>query len=210
VTTRGTDTQYIYGIKDPFFNGDRSPNTYYHNYTSTVELTTTDLLNTDGYVVTTAHEVYDAGDTLVPNLEALVKAEDGWRRTLDQAAGERVLVKPALLGGVVFVPSFVPSADVCGYGGSSYLYGLYYLTGTAYWDPIFPDETTTQSIGGVNKTVVLDVISLGAGKASSLGLHVGLGDDATGFIQQSTGTVLQKKLNPAFNVKSGLTSWIQR
>jgi type IV pilus assembly protein PilY1 len=205
-----TDTQYIYGIKDPFFNGDRSPNTYYHNYTSTVELTTTDLLNTDGYVVTTAHEVYDAGDTLVPNLEALVKAEDGWRRTLDQAAGERVLVKPALLGGVVFVPSFVPSADVCGYGGSSYLYGLYYLTGTAYWDPIFPDETTTQSIGGVNKTVVLDVISLGAGKASSLGLHVGLGDDATGFIQQSTGTVLQKKLNPAFNVKSGLTSWIQR
>jgi type IV pilus assembly protein PilY1 len=204
-----TDTQYFFGVKDPFFNQNRSPSTYYHTYSGTVELTTSDLLTTDNYTVTTAKEVYDGSDTLVPNLEALVAAEDGWMRTLSTSK-ERVLVKPALLGGVVFVPSFVPSSDICGYGGDSYLYGLYYLTGTAYWDPIFPDETTTVSIGGVDKIKVLDKISLGSGKASSLGLHVGLGDDATGFIQQSTGTVLQKKLNPAFNVKSGLTSWIQK
>ncbi|MBW2108168.1 MAG: hypothetical protein JRI36_05810 [Deltaproteobacteria bacterium] len=204
-----TDTQYIYGIKDPFFNSDRTPSTYYHTYSSSVELTASDLLNTDGYTVTTANEVYDGSDTLVPSLVNLVKAEDGWVRTLSTSK-ERILVKPALLGGVVFVPSFVPNADVCGYGGDSYLYGLYYLTGTAYYDPIFPDETTTVTIGGVDKIKVLDKIYLGSGKASSLGLHVGLGDDATGFIQQSTGTVLQKKLNPAFNVKSGLTSWIQK
>ena len=130
-------------------------------------------------------------------------------RTLSTSK-ERVVVKPSLLGGVVFVPSFVPSSDICGYGGDSYLYGLYYLTGTAYYDPIFRGMTTTVLIGGIDKVKVLDKVYLGSGKASTLGLHVGSGEDATGFIQQSTGTVLQVKLNPAFNVKSGLTSWIQR
>ncbi len=204
-----TDTQYIFGIKDPFFNPDRSPNTYYHNYASTIELTTSELLNTDNYTVTSVNQTYDGSDTLVPNLANLVKAEDGWMRTLTTSK-ERILVKAALLGGIVFVPSFVPSSDVCGYGGESYLYGLYYLTGTAYYDPVFPGETENVDIGGDTMVKVLDKIYLGAGKASSLGLHVGMGDNATGYVQQSTGTIITQQLNPAFNIKSGLTSWIEK
>jgi type IV pilus assembly protein PilY1 len=202
-----TDTQYFFGIKDPFFNSNRSP--YYHSYSSSLELTTSDLLNTDNYIITTNNQVYE-GSTSIPNLAALVQAKDGWMRSLTTSK-ERILVKPALLGGIVFVPSFIPNADICGYGGDSYLYGLYYLTGTAYYDPVFPGETTTVTISGVGDVVVVfDKIYLGEGKASSLGLHVGMGEDATGYIQQSTGTIITQPLNPAFNIKSGLTSWMEK
>jgi hypothetical protein len=51
---------------------------------------------------------------------------------------------------------------------------------------------------------------LGFGKASSLGIHVGLGEEATGFVQQSTGNVLTELLNPALLIKSSLRSWRER
>jgi type IV pilus assembly protein PilY1 len=204
-----TDTQYLFGIKDPFFNSNRSPSTYYHNYSSSVELATSDLLDADDYIITTSGQVYENG-TSIPNLEALVQAKDGWMRSLTTSK-ERILVKPALLGGIVFVPSFIPNSDICGYGGESYLYGLFYSTGTAYYDPVFPGQTTTVTISGVGDVVkVHDKVYLGAGQASSLGLHVGMGDGATGYVQQSTGTVITQSLDPAFEIKSGLTSWIQK
>jgi type IV pilus assembly protein PilY1 len=204
-----TDTQYLFGIKDPFFNSNRSPSTYYHNYSSSVELATSDLLDADDYIITTGGQVYENGAS-IPNLDALVQAKDGWMRSLTTSK-ERILVKPALLGGIVFVPSFIPNNDICGYGGDSYLYGLFYATGTAYYDPVFPGQTTTVTISGVGDVVkVLDKVYLGAGQASSLGLHVGMGNGATGYVQQSTGTVITQSLDPAFDIKSGLTSWIQK
>jgi hypothetical protein len=63
-------------------------------------------------------------------------------------------------------------------------------------------------VGDVVK--VFDKVYLGAGQASSLGLHVGMGNGATGYVQQSTGTVITQSLDPAFDIKSGLTSWIQK
>jgi hypothetical protein len=57
--------------------------------------------------------------------------------------------------------------------------------------------------------VVLDMISLGEGRASAVGIHVGtLG--VKSFVQQSTGTVLSEKVTPAFKIKSGLKSWLER
>jgi type IV pilus assembly protein PilY1 len=104
-------------------------------------LATSDLLDADDYIITTSGQVYENG-TSIPNLEALVQAKDGWMRSLTTSK-ERILVKPALLGGIVFVPSFIPNNDICGYGGDSYLYGLFYATGTAYYDPVFPGQTVT-------------------------------------------------------------------
>jgi hypothetical protein len=48
---------------------------------------------------------------------------------------------------------------------------------------------------------------LGAGLSSSLGVHIGREHGARGFVQQSTGTVNQIDLQPAFNVKSGFVDW---
>jgi hypothetical protein len=54
---------------------------------------------------------------------------------------------------------------------------------------------------------VLDRIDLGVGISSSLGIHVGREYGAKGFVQQSTGTINQIDLTPAFSVKSGFIKW---
>jgi type IV pilus assembly protein PilY1 len=213
-----TDTQYLFGLKDPFYNIEHTPaglhaDDYYLNYSASLELTLSDLLNTDQYVVSTGDEVFDGGGTSIGNFEAmkdLVYVEDGWYRTLSISM-ERVIEKPSLLGGMVYVPSFVPNGDICGYGGESYLYGLYYETGTAYFEPGFANNgTTTVDINGQPVDQVVDKTSLGYGKASSLGIHVGQEEGAKGYIQQSTGTVHNEDLNPALNIKSGLRCWREK
>jgi hypothetical protein len=53
----------------------------------------------------------------------------------------------------------------------------------------------------------LDKIDLGLGISSSLGIHVGREHGARGFIQQSTGTITQIDMKPAYSVKSGYVNW---
>jgi type IV pilus assembly protein PilY1 len=212
-----TDTQYIFGIKDPFFNLEHTPtglhaDNYYLNYNASLELQVSDLLNTDPYVVTTTDEVFDSAGTSIGDFQAmknLVYAQDGWLRTLSLSK-ERIIEKPSVLGGMVFMPSFVPNSNICGFGGDSYLYGLYYETGTAHIKPVFTNGANPVTINGNNKTQVVDRTALGYGKASSLGIHVGQEQGAKGYIQQSTGTVLNEDLTPPLNVKSGLRCWREK
>jgi len=143
------------------------------------------------------------------DLLALARQEDGWIRTLTTSK-ERVLVKSTVLGGIVLTPSFVPNDDICGFGGDSYLYGLYYETGTAYYDPVFAPGTTTIVIQGQQHQKVLDKIDLGYGKASSVGIQIGMEEGAKSFVQQSTGSIVGENVTPAFDVKSALRSWQQR
>jgi len=211
-----TDSQYIFGIKDPFYNREHTPggvynDDYYHNYDSSLVLQIADLLDTTPYVVTTTGEIFE-NDASIGNwndLLTLVSPENGWIRSLP-ISKERVLNKPSILGGVVFTPSFVPSGDICGSGGESYLYGLYYETGTAYYKPVLSQATQTVNISGQERVQSLESILLGAGKASSLGIHVGLGKQAIGFLQQSTGNILEESLNPVLTYKSSLKSWREK
>jgi len=198
-----TDDQYFFGFKDPFFN---SSSAYYHSYTSTQTLAHSDLLDADGIVVTTAALVFGySGVTTWNDLLGVARVKDGWIRSM--TGGERILTKPTLLGGIVFVPSYLPNADVCGFGGDSYLNGVYFETGTAYYEAVFSDSGTVDYGTTTDGDQVVDKIDLGAGKSSSLGVHVGAEEGAKGFIQQSTGTIVSESLSPAFNIKSGLTSW---
>jgi type IV pilus assembly protein PilY1 len=213
-----TDTQYLFGVKDPFFNKEHSSSgyyvdDYYHSYSNALELTMSDLLGADAYAVTTTGEVFDTGTGTsigsYRDLVTLARITDGWYRTLTTPQ-ERVLQKPSVLGGIVFIPSFVPSGDICSCGGESYLYGLYFETGTAWYEPVFRDGVTTMTLNGQTYNVATDSVYLGFGKASSLGIHSGLAEDATGFVQQSTGNVLDELLNPALNIKSSLKSWQEK
>jgi hypothetical protein len=110
----------------------------------------------------------------------------------------------------VFTPSFIPNGDICGAGGDSYLYAFHYETGTAYWKPAFATRTEIVALQGADRVKMIERLYLGLGKASSLGIHVGLEQGATGFVQQSTGNILTEPLNPALFVKSGLRSWQER
>ena len=220
-----TDTQYLFGIKDPFFNREHRPtgffgDNYYHNYASSLTLEISNLMNADNYRIAGAKAVYD-GSSLIADYDgdgitgeyqdllSLSRSKDGWIKTLTTAK-ERVVTKPAILGGTIYVTSFMPNDDVCGYGGESNLYGVYYETGTAYYRATFRNGTTTVNINGVDVEIILDKIDIGEGKASNVGLHAGMQDGATGFLQQSTGNILREELSPALNFRSGLRSWIER
>ena len=108
------------------------------------------------------------------------------------------------------MPTFVPNDDVCGFSGESFLYGLFYETGTAYYEYVVPEDQITVTLGGQEYTKVTGKISLHLGKSSSLGIHVGKEEGAKAFIQQSTGIVLETELDPAFNIKSGLINWREK
>jgi type IV pilus assembly protein PilY1 len=204
------DTQYLFGLVDPFFNYhyDTAPDDYYHDYTKSLELDLTDLFPADPYVVTTSGSVFDGGgyfgtwDTLL----TAARQTDGWYRTLT-TTGERCITKPSVLGGIVFVPSFTPNDDVCGFGGDSDLYGLYYETGTPYYKSLFLGGTESITISGNDYEEVLEKLHLGAGKSSALGIHAGQEDGAKAFIQQSTGIVREADVDPALKINSGLINW---
>ena len=211
------ETQYIFGIKDPFFNKTHTPtgafaDNYYHNYSAGLELQITDLFNGDSFVILNDGSVYEEDGNLFgywKDLLITARAEDGWIRSLT-IPKERVLNKPSILAGIVFTPSFIPNGDICGAGGESYLYAFHYETGTAYWKPAFSTRTEIVALQGVDMVKTIERLYLGLGKASSLGIHVGLEQGATGFVQQSTGNILTEPLNPALFVKSGLRSWQER
>jgi type IV pilus assembly protein PilY1 len=208
-----TDPQCIFGLKDPFFNTAHTADAYYHNYSSSLELAPSDLLDSDPYLVAQGgNAVYnsDTGSSIgtFNDLLSLARQEDGWRRSLT-TSGERVLAKSTVIGGLVLTPSFTPNDDVCSFGGDSMLYGFYYETGTAYYRAVFNGGTATETIGDQSVTVITDRTTLGEGKASAVGLHVGTAG-VRSFVQQSTGAVLTEEVDPPLKVKSGLRSWHER
>lgn len=201
-------TQYLYGIKDPFF---RSASSIYHDYTGSTVLGRGDLFAADSYVVTTGGSVFDGTNYYGSwsNLLSAVRSEEGWYRTLLET-GERSVIKFSILGGIVFATTYVPNNDICSFGGTSYLYGLHFETGTAYTAAVFNDGTSDFVVGGSTYQQVNDKLDLGEGKSSALGFHVGQEEGARAFIQQSTGTVLGIDTDPAFSIKSGLINWRQQ
>jgi type IV pilus assembly protein PilY1 len=208
-----TNTQYLFGLVDPFFNSyyDTAPNDYYRNYTKSLELDINDLFAADPYMITSSGGIWESGTYFGVWGDLLNEARtyDGWYRTLDTSK-ERAVTKFTVLGGIVFAPTFIPSQDICGFGGNSNLYALFYETGTAFYRSVLGDDVETVLILGDNMEKVKGKISLGFGKASSLGIHVGQEEGAKAFIQQSTGTVLNIDADPAFKVKSGLINWRQK
>ncbi len=224
-----TDDQFFYGVKDPFFNytlyQTKDPNIPF-KYTALKTVSSVpdvELLDTDDFIITETETVYDAGanevyDTgLGTNFYSLITDiranHDGWIRSLGASgSGERLLSKPAVLGGIVLAPTFMPNADVCGFGGDSYLYTLYFETGTAYIKPVFANGisafTGTSTAGdAISEMQVLDKLSLGKGLAASAGVHLGREAGAKGLLQKSTGAISSLDIQPAFYIKSNITSW---
>jgi len=198
-----TTQQYLYGIKDPYYNfkldsGQQTALLNVEPLDKTYLFDATGVtVYTDGSIAGTA-EATTFGD-LKSRQGDNATYEVGWYKALD--SGERIVSKPSVLGGILLAPSFVPNNDICAFGGDSYLHALYFETGTAY----------SQSVVGTTpegtKDKVLDKVGLGVGISSSLGIHVGREHGARGFIQQSTGTINQIDLAPALSIKSGFVNW---
>lgn len=132
---------------------------------------------------------------------------DGWYREFNDLR-ERSLGMPTLLGGLVTYTSYQPFADICKAEGVSYLYGVYYLTGTAWYESVFGTYDNPEG-----KPIVKDRLDLGKGLATTPSLQTGGGPhDVNAYIQTSTGEIVKVGQDnlPLFNFKSGRTNWKTR
>jgi type IV pilus assembly protein PilY1 len=212
-----TATQYLVGVKDSVLSGTCSGGET--SATSCLDNDLVDLSSAQICVVSVgtcslSNQVTGvAGVSTYPSLIALVQSKKGWFTTLP-GTGERMVATPAVLGGIVFFPTFVPDSDVCIANGTSYLYALYYVTGGAYSEAVIG---TTAS--GANQMVNRST-SLGQGLATTVALHIGAQGNGgagggsrsglTGCSQSSTGALNCVNVNPAMGTTSRYLSWINQ
>ena len=116
-----------------------------------------------------------------------------------------------MLGGVLFNTVYQPNLDLCSSEGYSRLYGLYYKTGTAYYNPnVFGYEEVTVDMEELKRS--RKYLDLGYGYGTSPALHTGSGSgsrEVSVFTQLSTGTVIRNEAETVDTVRSGMQSWRQ-
>ena len=195
-----TEQQYLFGIKDKVMNGGDLTCTLPE--TNTTNCNTVDLVNTTSAVVCVVcapgtNQMTDPNNPALTNVTTgansmvgLVQSKDGWYVKLVTAAGtsaERSVSNPIVFAGAVFFPTLIPTNDFCASTGTSYLYALYYKTGSAYSSPIIG---TSPSGANTNANTRIGV---GEGVASEVAIHIaGSGGTCTGGScakNTSTGTL---------------------
>ncbi|NDY42721.1 hypothetical protein G3N55_07690 [Dissulfurirhabdus thermomarina] len=130
----------------------------------------------------------------------ILSYRDGWYREMT-IPRERNLGQAALLGGLLLYTTYQPIDNVCLPEGYSYLYALYYQTGTAWFKNIFADlQGATHGASSRN---------LGRGMALTPSLHTGKSEGSKAFVQTSTGAILEIETPelPLKNVHSGRVNW---
>lgn len=191
-----TSAQAMYGIKESGPNGCWNNGAWRTNCTNTVPSTA--LLNTTNISVSVggALSCASCGATTLDGLVSGVinpssGEKEGW--VIDLTNGERVIVESTVLGGIVAATTYTPDTDVCASQGTNTLYAMYFESGTAY----------SGSVIGVTGTTVNRTLSLGRGVASKVNVVVSK-DTTTGFVQSSTGQIVQiEGIKLATSVQSG-------
>jgi type IV pilus assembly protein PilY1 len=171
---------------------------------------------TEAAEVTTANEPVVAGDTksfsdfidyITGDYKLCVgtnPGKDGWYRDFHEAR-ERNLGQASLLGGLATYTSYRPFTDPCKDEGLGNLYGVYYLTGTAWVEDVFGIvDVNTQP-----RTENPVKLSLGKGLSTTPNIHVGREEGGKAFIQTSVGKIVEipQPNLPSKDVKSGRIKW---
>jgi type IV pilus assembly protein PilY1 len=148
------------------------------------------------------------GDTDVP------KHYDGFILNMYTPGGgdpsERCVAKPTILGGITTFTTFLPNDSACAFEGESFLYALYYKTGTSYEEPIVGYTNRHITYGGDTLTETARRISLGNGVAATPSLHVGEAEGVKAFVQASTGEIeIIEEINLPEAFRSKPLFWLQ-
>lgn len=212
--------QRLYGMKDKVANGVCTEATQTNCWTNNlVDATTAVVCIVCSGATTQVTDPTNPGVTTVQgsgtsSMVGLVATKDGWRLTLPgpttitsgglttNYSAERSVVNPTLFGGTIFFPTFAPTSDFCGSDGTSYLYGVYYKTGTANTAPVIGTSTS----GG--NTNVTTKVSLGVGMASALSVHVGQ-EGGSLLSQMSNSNTTSTLANPG-DFYSKFVSWVHQ
>ena len=159
----------------------------------------------DGYALDASNNVTTWEDINI----TISDTADGWYYKFSNSNTERNLGQAALLGDILTFTTYMPSSDICSFGGSSNLYSLHYLTGTAYYKAVIGTDGEHNFGGDIGtKKRIKDWASLGSGGlALSPNLHVGRAEGSKAFVQTSTGAIeTLQQLTPG-QTKSGKNSW---
>jgi len=213
------DQEYLIGIRDPYYSGlstvlplsiadgDLFDSSVFNIY---------DTRYVDGGTSGGAENVEDWYTLLdfARNVDGDSRDYHGWYLPLESGnPSERIITKPAVLGGALFVPAFTPNSDICGYGGDSNFYAVYYETGTPYFKELLPGSastaTYTDSSGNTVTAMKISAkVHLGGGMPPpAVGIHTGRQEGAKAFLQMSTGEVIEVNIDTPFNIKSALMNW---
>ncbi|MDH5346797.1 MAG: PilC/PilY family type IV pilus protein [Nitrospira sp.] len=213
--------QRLFGIKDSVLSATCTE-------TSTTSCHDDDLVNVTNAVICivcsgSTNQVTDPTNpgvttfngTGTTSMIGLVASKDGWRVTMPGTvnitdpvtlvttnySAERSVVNPTLVAGTVFFPTFAPANDFCASDGASYLYALFYQTGTASTAPVIGTATSGSNTNVNAKT------SLGTGLASSGTIHCGQGCSYN--VQMSTGAFTQGNVSLEGNY-SRYVNWVHQ
>jgi len=127
--------QVLYGIKEPCYSvNSGSPSFLPLGPVNDIDNNCTTTLTASNYTIAAADITNQTGTVSTEPQTTLSVSSKGWYVNLDMAAGgflsERVITDPvASPSGALFFVSFMPTADLCGFGGDSYLWSVRYDTG---------------------------------------------------------------------------------
>ena len=217
-----TSQQYLYCIKDPFYN-PKYDGSYYHSFGSPLPLDAGDLMDSNTIYTTTSMANgslvvgYSGGSPMdfAEFVEKVRENEDGWYLSLQVDAStpaERILTQTAILGGMQLTPTFFPNNDICGMGGDTSFIGTYFETGTGYTFQLFDiadaniREETVQGETAEIIEIRDDDLHKGVPAPKAV-FHVGKEGGAKISTQVSTGEFISLSTDPAFYLKSMATEW---
>jgi type IV pilus assembly protein PilY1 len=229
------DTQVLVGVKEPidWFDWDSDSDdeelTIYHNGCMSAQTVPIgNLLDVTGYRVFEGGYVDEEPDgvidrtfvELVTDMKQTTadpdvpKHYDGFILDMYAPGGgapsERCVSKPTILGGITTFTTFLPNDSACAFEGESFLYALFYKTGTSYSEPIIGYGANVITVGADTHQETARRKSLGNGVAATPSLHVGEQEGVKAFVQSSTGEIeIINEINLPEAFRSKPLFWLQ-
>lgn len=155
----------------------------------------------------------DVVTSIKPLQVPLSEVETGWK--IYFSGGERVISRPAAVGGILDFLTYRPDADPCALSGESFLYSVSYATGMAPAKIALrsPDITSgTSGIVTVHKGVRLGKGAPPSGDAILFRSYEDAKEngDMRKNIQIATGAIAEAENRPFFPVVSRIVHWLKK
>jgi type IV pilus assembly protein PilY1 len=162
------------------------------------------LYNVTNVWIDTTGKVHNAvGCQTFDQLIDTVNNRAGWWRNMVDL-GERNLTTTLVFGGAVLFTTYVPTGDVCSYGGEGQLWALYYRTGTAY--VAGADRGNQSFLSPVEGAAAApERVFLGYGMPSEPSLYVS--PDQTKVFIQAGGAILNPQTGIPGLPETGVIIW---
>ncbi len=155
----------------------------------------------------------DVVTSIQPSEATLSEVESGWKIYLSD--GERVISRPAAVGGLLDFLTYKPDPDPCAYDGETFLYSVAHATGLAPARIAIRAPDTTSGTSGVVTVQKGIRLGIGAPPTGDAILIRSFEDgnenaDVRKSIQIATGLIAEAENRPLFSVVSRIVHWLKK